>query len=136
MREELGASLFDNRGLEPYGRLMVLENGPLPDPSWDERRIVERVRHGSLKGLQDLHDMIRQLVDLYFGGRFEGPDHYDYVHDLYLVAVEAIGDGALHDFRQLDGFVRTVVRYQALTDCQRRSLGERDPGQRQEGERI
>ncbi len=134
MHEEFSTSLFDKTSLDPGRRLRAVESAQ--SPARDVQRMVEQVRDGSPKGLQDLHDMIRQLAERHFCGRFGGLVHYDYVHDLYLVVVEAIREGALGDFRQLDGFVRTVVRYQALVEFQRRSPAERGAGLLRERKRA
>ena len=81
--------------------------------------MVERVKQGSLEGMADLHTLVRRTAEPYFRGQFDAQEAEKRVQDLFLVVLEAVRDGALLDARQLNGFVRTVVRYHALAETRR-----------------
>ena len=107
----------DNMNWGP--RLISAADTVPPDPEQDTALIVERVRQGSPEGMEDLYNVVRNVAEGYFCSQFGRKSWSDMINDLYLLALEAISGGDLRDSAHLMGFVRTVVRYQALVETRR-----------------
>lgn len=72
--------------------------------------MIERVRQGWPDGLEDLHNFVECRVARYC--RLSGvQSSQDRVHNLYLLVLEAVHEGELHDPGKLVRFVETVARY-------------------------
>ena len=73
--------------------------------------MIERVRQGFPDGLEELHTFVACIAERYACRQFGPQSCEDRVYDLYLLALEAVHDGGLHDPGRLMRFVRTTARY-------------------------
>jgi hypothetical protein len=72
--------------------------------------MIERVRQGLPDGLEDLHTFVACKAERHCR-QFGLQSSQDRVHGLYLLVLEAVLDGGLHDPGRLVRFVNTVARY-------------------------
>jgi hypothetical protein len=72
--------------------------------------MIERVRQRLPDGLEDLHNFVECRAARYcrLFGLQSGQSR---VHKLYLLVLEAVHEGGLHDPGKLVRFVETVARY-------------------------
>jgi len=89
---------------------------PLPPsthgPNWTG--LVERIRAGDPKGMEELYGLFSRGVRFYLYRQLGLQELEDKVHDIFLIVVQAIRRGELRDPERLMGFVRTVVRRQVV----------------------
>ena len=82
-----------------------------PEPCKITKRIIERVRQGLPDGLEDLHTFVACITERYSCRQFGLRGYEDRVYRLFLLVLEAVHDGGLHDPGTLKRFVRTAARY-------------------------
>jgi DNA-directed RNA polymerase specialized sigma24 family protein len=78
--------------------------------AWPE--LVERVRQGDQKAMEDLYTVLSGGIRFYLWRQLGAQDLNDKVHDLFLTVTESIRSGELREPERLMGYVRTVVRRQ------------------------
>jgi RNA polymerase sigma-70 factor, ECF subfamily len=104
-----------------------------PEPGTRWTTLVQMVRRGDQKGLEELYALFSKGIR-FFLCRHLGPQELeDKVHDTFLIVVDAIQAGELREPARLMGFVRTIVRRQvaAYIDAavqSRREQAELDSG--------
>lgn len=81
-------------------------------PQVDWRLVVEQIRGGDPAGEETLYRELNAGARLFLQRRLGTRDVDDYVHDVFLIVVQAILGGALREPERLMGFVRTVLHRQ------------------------
>ncbi len=71
--------------------------------------IVERIRSGDQSGVKELYDVFSRGIRYHLRRHLGSHDLDDHVHDCFLVVIQAINKGDLHEPKHLMGFVRTIV---------------------------
>ena len=72
--------------------------------------LVDRVRCDDQRAMQELYDVFRRGVRIFFCRQLDMQDVDDKVHDTYVIVVNAIRNGEIRNPDSLLGFVRTVAR--------------------------
>jgi RNA polymerase sigma-70 factor, ECF subfamily len=80
------------------------------EPSWSD--LVERIRTGNPRGLEELYRVFSKGVRFYLCRQLGPQDLDDRVHDIFLIIANAIRGGELREPERLMGYVRTVLRRQ------------------------
>lgn len=107
-----GAASQGAAGAAAARRDPAIETEPRSAAKVDWTELVERVRAGEPRGMEELYRIFSRGVRFYFC-RHLGPQELDdRVHDAFLIVVQAIQRGDLREPERLMGFVRTVVRRQ------------------------
>lgn len=116
-------------------------------PSSTFSKLVEEVRHGCDTATGELYGLVNRTATAYLRwklGYADEADIQDRSHNAFIATVEAIQSRELREPERLPGFIRTVVRRQAVQavrasarrrlQCEADALVAREPGQ--EGELI
>jgi RNA polymerase sigma-70 factor, ECF subfamily len=100
---------------------------PAADPaSADCGLLVDRIRSGDPRGMEELYRLFAQGVRFYLCRQLGPQDLDDRVHDTFVIVVQAIRRGELREPERLLGFVRTVVRRQVSSHIEEVVLARRD----------
>ncbi len=88
--------------------------------------LVESIRKGELRGMEELYRVFSRGVRFYLCRQLGPQDLDDKVHDAFLIVVQAIRKGELREPDRLMGFVRTVVRRQVAAQIDRSVQSRRE----------
>jgi len=78
------------------------------------RALVKNVQRRSAPALQEVYGLVRRIAGPHYRSRVAPSDGEDRLHDAFLIVAEAVSTGALRDPVALPGFIRTVLRLQAV----------------------
>jgi RNA polymerase sigma-70 factor (ECF subfamily) len=78
----------------------------------DWANVVERIRAGDQTAVEELYRVFSRGIRYYLCRQLGPQDLDDWVHDCFLVVIQAIQKGDLREPERLMGFVRTIVRRQ------------------------
>jgi RNA polymerase sigma-70 factor, ECF subfamily len=104
--EKIGGTVFGPPGEtapEPGGNRSAI-------PDWSA--LVERIRTGDPRGMEELYALFSRGIRFYLCRQLGAQELDDKVHDTFLIVVQAIRRNELREPERLMGFVRTVVRRQ------------------------
>ena len=73
--------------------------------------MIGRIRQGLPEGLEDLHTLVACIAERYSCRQFPLQIREEPVYGLYLLVLEAVHDGGLHDPARLMRFVRTAASW-------------------------
>jgi RNA polymerase sigma-70 factor, ECF subfamily len=98
------------------------------EASWAD--LVARIRGGDPSGMEDLYQIFSKRVRYFLYQQLGPRDLDDKVHDVFVIAAQAIRNGDLREPERLMGYVRTVVRHQVsayIADAVQARLGRTGP---------
>lgn len=95
-----------------------------PDAPWSE--LVQGVRTGDVKAVEDLYEVFSTGIRLRLARQLASMDVNDKVHDLFVTVIESIRQGKLRQPERLMGYVQTMVSRQVASHIDRVSRERRN----------
>lgn len=92
--------------------LSSAEGGQFTGPDVDWERLVQRIKAGDERGMEELYRLFARGIRFYLCRQLGPQELDDKVHDTFLIVVQVIQRGDLREPERLMGFVRTIVRRQ------------------------
>lgn len=80
----------------------------------DERATNLSCLHDTSEFVEALYCLIVRIAGPWYRRRVAPSDVEDRLHDTFLIVLDAVRSGALRDTKALPGFVKTVLRFQAM----------------------
>ncbi len=90
--------------------------------------VVERIRSGDQSGVKELYGVFSRGIRYHLRRHLGSHDLDDHVHDCFLVVIQAIKKGDLHEPNHLMGFVRTIVSRKLAGFIERRIESRKQMG--------
>ncbi|MGH9342983.1 MAG: RNA polymerase sigma factor [Terriglobia bacterium] len=84
-------------------------------PQIDFADLVSRIQAGDETAVESLYKIVSRGLRYLFGRQLGPQDFEDKFHETFLITIQAIQKGDLHDPQRLMGFVRTVAQRQAAS---------------------
>jgi RNA polymerase sigma factor (sigma-70 family) len=108
--EEFCDEAAEETAVQGPGTVSEAGRGPRAEVDWVE--LVNRIRAGDPKGMEELYRLFSRGIRFYLCRQLGRQELDDKIHDIFLIVVQAIRRGELREPKRLMGFVRTVVRRQ------------------------